>query len=502
MNSFITTDELLLLAPEISMVALATLVIVLDLVTKKKSILNHVASWGLIIPILLSLNLLDGTSQYAFAGALRIDYFGVFFKLITLIATLITISISEKYSEKFDDYQGEYYALILLSATGMMLLASSVEFITIYIALELSALPLAALITFMRIKSSAESGIKFMILSALSSAILLYGMVLVYGFTGTTYIEDLSQIINKFLRGSEITFGGGALLLGIILITGGFAFKISSAPFHMWAPDVYEGAPTPITAFLSVASKAAGFAIILRIIYSLIYSTTGNPINQEIGIDWSMLIAILSAISMTLGNLIAIQQTNIKRLFAYSTIAQAGYIMVGLAALSSLNGGQDDAGPGGIFFYLFGYMLTNFAAFTVITIVSIHNNSDSISSYSGLLKKSRLLTLVMTISIISLIGLPPSVGFMAKIYIFGSAMDTGLQWLAVFGVLNSVISAFYYLKIIKTMLIDENKNSDPIKLNMNDYFISIGCAFGVVILGVFPGSIIEVAHRAIESIIY
>ena len=224
MNSFITTDELLLLAPEISMVALATLVIVLDLVTKKKSILNHVASWGLIIPILLSLNLLDGTSQYAFAGALRIDYFGVFFKLITLIATLITISISEKYSKKFDDYQGEYYALILLSATGMMLLASSVEFITIYIALELSALPLAALITFMRIKSSAESGIKFMILSALSSAILLYGMVLVYGFTGTTYIEDLSQIINKFLRGSEITFGGGALLFGIILITGGFAF--------------------------------------------------------------------------------------------------------------------------------------------------------------------------------------------------------------------------------------------------------------------------------------
>ena len=494
MNSFITTDELLLIAPEISMVILATLVIILDLVIKNKSILNFVASFGLLVPIALSFNLLDGTSQFAFAGALRVDYFGVFFKILTLFATLITILISEKYSKKFDDYQGEYYALILISASGMMLLASSVEFITIYIALELSALPLAALITFIRIRSSAESGIKFMVLSALSSAILLYGMVLVYGFTGTTYIEDLSQIINRSLINSELTFGGGALLLGVILITCGFAFKISSAPFHMWAPDVYEGAPTPITAFLSVASKAAGFAVILRIVYS-------SFSNEQIGMDWSVLIATLSAISMTLGNLIAIQQTNIKRLFAYSTIAQAGYIMVGLAALSSLDGGQDNAGPAGILFYLFGYLLTNFAAFTVITMVSINTNSDSISSYSGLLKRSRLLTLIMTISMISLIGLPPSVGFMAKIYIFGSAMDTGLQWLAIFGVLNSVVSAFYYLKIVKIMLIDENENTEKIQLTTNMSLAGLSCVFGIVILGIFPGSIIEVAHRAVESII-
>ena len=491
-----TLHELYLLSPEISMALLAGVIIILDLIFKNKKLLPIVGFIGLLVPLFFSISLTNADpNNTGFYSALIVDKFSLFFKYLIIFAVAIVLLISIEFGKKFGKIQGEYYSLVLLSASGMLLLVSATELITIYIALELTALPTAALAAFGRNGRSSESGLKFLLLSAISSAILLYGMVLTYGFTGTTYLPEIVVRIQEMIGTSENILDSGALLFGIILITAGFGFKISAVPFQMWAPDVYEGAPTPITGFLSVASKAAGFAIILRIFYSAFDITA-------ITVDWSSLVAILSAISMSVGNLVAIRQQNIKRMLAYSTIAQAGYIMVGLAALSTLPGGQDHAGPAGILFYLAGYAMTNLAAFAVITAVANNNGGDeSISSFGGLLKRSPTLTAIMTLSMISLIGIPPTVGFMAKIYIFGSAMDTGLEWLAIIGVINSVISAYYYLRVVKVMF-SESDSALNTKLTpeFGTYTAAIVGFTGTFIFGIYPTPIIDLAQTAIKSI--
>ena len=490
-----TLQELYFLSPEISMALLAGVIIVLDLISKNKKLLPIVGLIGLLVPLYFSISLSNSTPNVGFSSALSVDEFSLFFKYLIIFAVAIVLLISIEFGKQFERIQGEYYSLILLAASGMLLLVSATELITIYIALELTALPTAALAAFLRNGRSAEAGLKFLLLSAISSAILLYGMVLTYGFTGTTYLPEIVVRIQEIIGSSETILDSGVLIFGIILITAGFGFKISAVPFQMWAPDVYEGAPTPITGFLSVASKAAGFAIILRIFYSAFDITT-------IALDWSALVAILSAVSMSVGNLIAIRQENIKRMLAYSTIAQAGYLMVGLAALSALAGGQDLAGPTGVLFYLAGYAMTNLAAFAVIVAVSNSNGgNESISSFSGLIKRSPLLAIVMTLSMISLIGIPPTVGFMAKIYIFGSAMDTGLEWLAIIGVINSVVSAYYYLRVVKVMFSESDATKGSrIRLESGTSTAAIVGFVGTFIFGIYPTPIIEMAQTAIKSI--
>jgi NADH-quinone oxidoreductase subunit N len=409
-----------------------------------------------------------------FNDTVKVDDFSLFFKYVIILATGLVILSSTTYAKRFDKHQGEYYSLILLSATGMMLLASAIELITIYIALELTAFPTAALVAFIREKKSAESGVKFLILSAVSSAVLLYGMVLIYGFTGTTHLSEIGTVIANQLSTSEQITDNGVLLFSVILITAGFGFKISAVPFQMWAPDVYEGAPTPITGFLSVASKAVGFAIILRILYTVFE-------NEALSSDWASMMAVLSAISMSVGNLIAIKQNNIKRMLAYSTIAQAGYIMVGLAAMAG-NTTLNTSGPVGILVYLAGYTFTNLAAFAVITAVSEDSGDDSVDSFAGLIKKS-------------------PIGFMAKIYLFGAAVETNLTWLAIVGVVNSVVSAYYYLRVVKTMFIDSPDERHEIHPNLGVLSASVISISGTVFFGFFPRPIIELARDAINTLI-
>jgi NADH-quinone oxidoreductase subunit N len=261
----------------------------------------------------------------------------------------------------------------------------------------------------------------------------------------------------------------------------------------MWAPDVYEGAPTPITGFLSVASKAVGFAIILRILYTVFE-------NEALSSDWAGMMAVLSAISMSVGNLIAIKQNNIKRMLAYSTIAQAGYIMVGLAAMAG-NTTLNTSGPVGILVYLAGYTFTNLAAFAVITAVSEDSGDDSVDSFAGLIKKSPTLAIIMTVSMISLIGIPPTIGFMAKIYLFGAAVETNLTWLAIVGVVNSVVSAYYYLRVVKTMFIDSPDEGHEIHPNLGVLSAAVISISGTVFFGFFPKPIIELARDAINTLI-
>ena len=476
-----TGHDVYLLSPEISLVGLALLVMALDLVIRRKGLLTLVAVAGLALPMALSIVLWGEVSSdgrmVGVMGALSIDKFALFFKFLILGVTGLLLAASVDYAGRLPRLRGEFIGLILLSATGMMLLASATELITLYVALELSALPMIALATFRMTPRAGEAGLKFLVLSGVSSALLLYGMVLVYGVTGTTYLSEIGAALATPMDAS-IPFGSVALLVGVILIVAGFGFKISAAPFHMWAPDVYQGGPTPVVAFLSVASKAAGFAILLRVFY------TAFP---SMDLDWSMLFAVLAVVSMTLGNLMAMVQSNIKRLLAYSTVAHAGYMLVGLAAVASrIDGDGTAAGPGSLLFYLGAYAVTNLTAFFVVMVVANKLETREIDDYSGLSRRSPFLAGALAFALVSLIGIPPTGLFIGKIFLFTSAVQSGLAWLAIAGVVNSVISAYYYLRIVRLMYMGEARDEKKLGVSWVFGLALAVSAVSVLALGVAP----------------
>ncbi|MDP7225078.1 MAG: NADH-quinone oxidoreductase subunit N [SAR202 cluster bacterium] len=499
-----TFHDIYLLSPEMSMAGLAAVLILVDLVFSKKSALTAIAFVGLAIPLTLSIVLwvylndqavtqMDadfGTETVAFV----VDKFSLFFKFLIVAIVALVVLASSEYADKFQRFRAEYFALILFSASGMMLLASTVELISIYVSLELTSLPLAALAAFLRDDKSAESGLKFLILSAISSAVLLYGMVLIYGFTGTTVLADIATQLGAIDLSADEAFGANVLLFGVVLVIAGFGFKIASVPFQMWAPDVYEGAPTPITAFLSVASKAAGFAVILRVFYVAFDS-------EMLSRDWAEVFAVLAILSMSFGNLVAILQTNIKRMLAYSTVAHAGYLMVGLAAVAA-RVPEAIAGPSGVLFYVSGYAATNLAAFAAIIAISNRVGSDRIDAFAGMSRRAPFLAGVLGFALVSLIGIPPTVGFMAKIYIFGAAVNANLEWLALAGVINSVISAYYYLRVIKVMYLQAPEDESHVSSGGMPLKIAIFVAMaGTGFFGIYPTPLINAARTAIGVLI-
>ena len=415
-----TTHDLYLLSPELSMVGLATVLLLLDFVMARKSLILGLGVVGLIVPLGFTVALWftvgdDAAAENTgvLADTLVVDKFALFFKFLFIGAAAVVGLISIDYVHRFERFRTEFFALALYSATGMMLMAATVELITLYISLELSSLPLVALAAFLRDGRSSEGAMKFLVLGGISSALLLYGMVYVFGFTGTTYLDEVAARIGELSANSDQPFGSYALLLGIALIIAGFGFKITAVPFQMWAPDVYEGSPTPVTAFLSVASKAAGFAIILRVFY------VAFPV-EGLSIEWSAVFAALAALSMTVGNLVAIAQSNIKRMLAYSTIAHGGYLLVGLAAVAARTGGDEvDFGPSGVLFYLAGYAVMNMAAFSVVIAISDRINSDMIADFAGMVKRAPYLAAALAFALLSLTGIPPTVGFITKVYVFG-----------------------------------------------------------------------------------
>lgn len=365
-----------------------------------------------------------------------------------------------------------------------MLMCSTGELISIYIALELASISLYALVSFLKDPKSSEAGLKYMILGAISSAVLLLGMAFVFGITGSTHLDQIADKVSALVSGGQL-WDYPALLFGIVLMVAGFGFKIASVPFQMWVPDVYEGAPTPITAFLSVASKAAGFAVILRVFY------TAFGI-EAISADWGMIFAVLGAISMTLGNVVAIAQTNIKRMLGYSSIAHAGYIMVGLAAVSTL-------GKSGVLFFLAGYALANLGAFIAIIAISNKTGSDEISDYSGMSRRSPVISFILAFCLISLIGIPPTVGFMAKFYIFNAAIQQDLLWLVIIAVLNSTISAYYYLRVVKVIYIGEPLSDEPIPSSIPMRVSLAITSIGVLVLGIYPWVVLRLAETAVVT---
>lgn len=490
-------NDVFLLSPEISLATLGIVIVILDMILKRRDLLVGISVLGLMVPVtftILLCGLVDGNSeaQTGVYGTVLVDEFALFFKFLVLGILALVMLSSTDYLAKLGRLYGEYCSLLIFSATGMMLLAATTDLISIYIAMELTALPLAALIALRGDSYATEAGMKFLLLSAMSSAVLLYGMALTYGFTGTS---ELTIILDRIGSSFDSTtpFGSSAMFLGVILIVAGFGFKIAAVPFQMWVPDVYEGAPTPITAYLSVASKAAGFAVILRVFYMAF---------GDIRIDWASLFAILSAVSMTVGNLGAVLQDNIKRMLAYSTVAHAGFLMMGLAAIGSQGGPFEvSMGPDGVLFYLVAYAVSNLAAFFVIIAIANSTGSDMIRSFAGIGHRAPVLGLVLAVSMISLLGIPPTVGFVGKLYIFSAAINSGLVWLVILGVLNSVVSAYYYLRVIRTMYMVAPESNEQIKVGIPPRLAIAITGIGVILLGIMPSTIMNAAQKAVSVLL-
>ena len=484
--------NLALFIPELCLAATAIVVILLDLIVRRKGALAIISLIGLAVAAGFTIVMRDIPAGI-FNNMLAVDGFAIFFKLLFLGIAALVILFSVDYTTKLAHFQGEYYALILLATLGMTLMAATTELISIYIALELTSISLYILVGFLKDQKSTESSLKYLLLGAIASAVLLYGMALVFGFTGQTQLGEISQALQAMSRQSVLA--NPALMLGIVLMIAGFGFKIAAVPFHMWVPDVYEGAPTPITAFLSVGSKAAGFALILRVFYSAF----GLP--EWLSLDWGLLFAVLAALGMTIGNVVALPQTNIKRMLGYSSIAQAGYLMVGLATMGVASA-TSLTGQSTILFFLAGYTLANLGAFAAIIAITNKVDSDLIQDFSGMAKRAPVLALALTLCLISLIGMPPAAGFMAKFYIFRGAMQSGLLWLVIVAVLNSVISAYYYLRVVKVMWFGEPASEEKVPSSGALRFALAVSCLGVLALGIVPGFVMNLAEAAAKIFVF
>lgn len=475
------------LIPELFLFCLSLTVLAVDLFSKRRSVSlpAYLSMAGLVVTGFLLYKFQGGR---LWEGMFVSDSFAYFFKIVILSAAFCAIGSSFGTVGRMTHHRGEYFSLILFSTVGMMFLVSARELITLYIGLELTTIPLFVLAAYIKSsRSSSEAGLKYMIIGAASSAILLYGFSIIYGLTGTTYIPEVTINLSIYW----LSFGeiGPAFSVALMMIIAGLAFKLAIVPFHMWAPDVYEGAPTPITAFLSVGSKAAALAAFARIFCGMFVAFADDVMQPR---DWGNMVAFLAAVSMILGNVVAIRQTNIKRMLAYSSIAQAGYIMVGVVATSTL-------GIASISYYAFAYLLANMGAFAVVTVFADRTGSEKIADYAGLARSSPALAAPLAIFLLSLAGIPPLAGFLAKYYVFAAAIEAGYTWLVILALLTAVVSLYYYANVIRLMYMVHEPNPHHIVPGFPAGLVLALTGVGVVVAGILPQSILELALRAASS---
>ena len=458
-------STLLIVLPEILLLVLAGIILVVSLTSQRSGglLLSWLTALGLtgILIVTLLFGRPGENEVLIFGGMLRHDWMAFSFKVLFLFAAAMTALLSADV-EGVED-RGEYYALLVVATLGMSLMASSADMIMLFLAIETTSIPLYILAGFKKgDDKSTEAGLKYFLFGALTSAVMLYGFSLLYGFSGDTNIYRLSEAMHAGAVSPWMIGGMAALVLV------GFSFKISAVPFHFWAPDVYEGAPTPITAFISTASKAAGFAVLLRFMLAVF---------PAIEAEWVTLVAIMATVTMTVGNLLALPQTNIKRLLAYSSIAHAGYAMIGLVALSSF-------GTASVIFYLIGYVVTNIAAFAVVILFARSAGSDEIVDYAGLSRRSPGLALVLLVALLSLGGMPPLAGFVAKFYVFAAAVESGWIWLAFVGVVNAIIGLYYYMTVLKVVYLYRSEDEDkPIVIPRAYALVLVICVIAILAIG-------------------
>jgi len=423
-----------------------------------------------------------GKSAYAFNRMVVVDNYSLFFKIIFLITTALTILMSIRYLREEGFEHGEYYILILFAAVGMMFMASATDLIIVFLGLETFSLSVYVLAGFFRTQpKSNESSLKYFLLGAFSTGFLLYGIALIYGATGTTNLKGIYEFVRKIQLLTD-----PLLLIGMGLLIVGFGFKVASVPFHMWTPDVYEGAPTSVTAFMSVGPKAAGFAAFLRVfLYAL----------SSLQTDWVWILWVLAVLTMTLGNVVAIAQQNIKRMLAYSSIAHAGYILVAMVAAGEL-------GTASVLYYILAYAFMNLGAFGVVILYGRKGEENiNISDYSGMASKYPLLAAAMAIFMFSLAGIPPTAGFVGKFYIFSAAIKAGYVDLAIIGVLNSALSVYYYLRVT-VMMYMRNPEKEFAKLETSPAMVIalIIAVIGTLQMGITPSHYLNLARQSLLAL--
>jgi NADH-quinone oxidoreductase subunit N len=457
-----STSDLLLLLPEILLTSWLCLILIVDFSFPRLhneqlayfSIAGLVATLGCLVWFDIA-----GVTGTLFANMFALDRMALFFKMFIVGATILVILASVDYIHRFKFFRGEYYFLVVMSALGMMFMASANDLLSVFVALEFSTLGFYVLVAYLREDmASNEAGIKFFILGIFAAALLAYGISVVYGETGKLVFSDMT--------GAQATPG---LVIGFLLIFAALGFKIGAVPFHSWIPDTYHGSPTPVTAFLSIAPKGAAFAILLRMF--LVTLVTFKPV-------WTLLFVAVSVLSMTYGNIVAIAQKNIKRLLAYSGIAQVGNVLIGLATGTKM-------GSDAMLFYLLTYL------FAIVIAVSEAIGSEEIDDYSGLGRRSPFLAFSMLIFLLSLAGVPPLAGFIGKLYIFVAAIKEGLYVLITVGLINIVISMYYYLIVVKKMYVSEPRERSPLKVSGPIKAVVYVCLVGTLAIGVYPQPVID-----------
>lgn len=478
------SQEFLLLAPEILLASAGLLLLLVGTIGRglgnRHSALVALVSLALTAIDLYAVRRSVPGRLLILGDSFVIDGFSFFWKVLVLIATALTILLSIRFLEEGGYRAAEYYSLLLLASSGMMLMASGYTLLTIWIALETMALASYILAGyFKRHLRSNEAALKYFILGALSSGILLYGISLLYGATGTVQLAELARGL------AEASANGNVLVpLGWLLLAAGLFFKVAAVPFHIWTPDVYVGAPTPVTAYLAVASKAASFAILIRIFYEGL----GAAIQQ----DWQWVLAAVAAATMIWGNLAALTQDNVKRMLAYSSIAHAGYVLIGVLAASEI-------GLWSVIFYLLAYTFITLGAFAMVILLERREYAgETCADYAGLSQRSPFLAAMMVIFLVALTGIPPTGGFFGKVYLFAAAVQAGWTWVAVVGVVTSAISLYYYFRIVVYMYQTDTTATAPVPLQAPALVAAIGfCAFATILLGLYPEPFIQIAKSSL-----
>ena len=482
-------DSLAYFTPELMLVGTILVLIIADLVVRQKDLLGLVAILGATLSLLLVSRVAQSSDAWLFNRMIVHDQFGIFFKAVFALATIATVWMSLSSREVQRTSQGEYYALLLSSTLGMYFMATATNLLMAYLSLEFVSLTSYVLTGSLRHnRRSGEASLKYLIYGGVASGTMIYGMSWIFGLTGSM---DYSGIHQAIANGNPDSL---ALFLAVVLTLAGFGYKIAAVPFHMWAPDVYTGAPIPITAFLSVASKAAGFALMLRFFYPAL-STLGEGGQWQVsgGADWPQLVLVLSMVTMTLGNFAALQQTNVKRLLAYSSVAHAGYMLMGFVVLS-------DEGLRAMLFYLVTYYLMNIGAFLTVMIVVNSTGEEEIEGFRGLAWRGGAIPAVaMATFLFSLAGIPPLAGFIGKFYLFAAVIHGQFYALALVGLANSVVSLYYYARVVRTMFLDFPVGGEgTVALDWsNGTLLGILTVFTIV-LGIYWAPVIAVADRSVR----
>jgi len=483
MNVVIPAVNWSAIGPELILSIAAMGLLLLNVLAKQgaKGIIPYLSLAGIAVALILCVTHW-GSADYAFNRMVVLDNFSLFFKIVFLITAGLTVLMSIRYLKEEQFEHGEYYILILFAVVGMMFMASAADLIIVFLGLETFSLSLYVLAGFFRTQpKSNESSLKYFLLGAFSTGFLLYGIALVYGATGTTNLKGIFEFVRKTPLLTD-----PLLLVGMGLLIVGFGFKVALVPFHMWTPDVYEGAPTSVTAFMAVGPKAAGFAAFLRVfLYAL----------SSLQSEWVWILWVLAVLTMTLGNVVAIAQKNIKRMLAYSSIAHAGYILVAMVAASEL-------GTAGILYYILAYTFMNLGAFGVVILYGRRGEENIfLNDYSGMASKYPLLAAAMAIFMFSLAGIPPTAGFVGKFYIFSAAVKAGYLGLAIIGVLNSALSVYFYLRVT-VMMYMRNPEKELASLNLSPAMIIalIIAVFGTLQMGITPSHYLNLARQSILAL--